>query len=298
VTELLRGNSLADQLAGARLRARDVARYVSQLGDALSEAAEQGIVHLDLRPENLTIVGEPGEEMLKIQDFGVAAGVWAASPAAGLAFAESAPRAGSYMSPELLRASAKADRRSDLWSLAVIAFECLTGRHPFEVEPGASRPLVKLVRAPGPVPSSRGVVPVGFDAWFARATASDIGARFQNADELAGSLHAICCRPETLQPGTLSAIVPAAAPVVAGNIAARVAGGALAPRVVDAGALSRIPLLAGFGRQELRVLFAAGVLLGLCLFTLAALWQHQRKHGSERRAPIEAVRSLTPASSR
>lgn len=197
VTELLRGQSLAERLSHTRLRARDVARYALQVGEALSEALERGILHRDLRPENITLVGDPDEEMVKIQDFGVAGGFWAASLEAGQAFAESSPRAASYMSPEQLRAPKSVDHRTDLWSLAVIVFECLTGRHPFlDAIAGAQQTKFQVKRAPRPVPSRVSVVPKGFDEWFARATARDIRERFQSAAEMTSTLQALCCKPE------------------------------------------------------------------------------------------------------
>lgn len=231
VTELLRGQSLAERLSHARLRARDVARYALQVGEALSEALEKGILHRDLRPENITLVGDADEEMVKIQDFGVAGGFWAASLKAGQAFAESSPRAASYMSPEQLRAPKSVDHRTDLWSLAVIVFECLTGRHPFDVSAGAQQTKFQVKRGPKPVPSSVSVVPMGFDDWFARATARDIRERFQSAAEMTSTLQAICCKPEMNDasrsiPRTLAppldvawgVAVPAAPPSVAAPI--------------------------------------------------------------------------------
>lgn len=222
VTELLRGQSLADRLARTRLRARDVARYVMQLGEALSEAADRGIIHRDLRPENVTLVGDPDEEIAKIGDFGVASGAWAASIKAGQAYAAASPRASAYMSPELVRSPKHVDYRTDLWSLAVIAFECLAGRHPFESTGGTSatgtRRAFGIGRTQRPMPSMSGAMPTGFEEWFARATARDIRARFQSAAELAGSLHALCCKPETAVSRTAVTMPPKLLPGVAPSI--------------------------------------------------------------------------------
>jgi len=358
VTELLRGQSLAERLSHARLRARDVARFALQVGEALSEALEKGILHRDLRPENITLVGDADEEMVKIQDFGVASGFWAASLKAGQAFAESSPRAASYMSPEQLRAPKSVDHRTDLWSLAVIVFECLTGRHPFDASTSAQQTKFQVKRAPRPVPSSVSVVPKGFDEWFARATARDIRERFQSAAELTSALQAICCKPEmndasrslprTLAPAldvSWGVAVPAAPPSVAAPISstgslngatsttgtARATGttgvtssppatsatgttgsGLPAPAIGDpsagdldepagaggfpvpaggfpgavAGALPQGPPVsfAAIRRDELRFLLGAGVLLGVAMVALTALWFRYRGPLPEPRA--------------
>jgi serine/threonine-protein kinase len=361
VTELLRGQSLAERLSRTRLRARDVARYALQVGEALSEALEKGILHRDLRPENITLVGDADEEMVKIQDFGVASGIWAASLAAGQSFAESSPRAASYMSPEQLRAPKSVDHRTDLWSLAVIVFECLTGRHPFDTSSGAQQTKFNVKRGTRPIPSSLGVVPLGFDEWFARATARDLRARFQTAAEMTSALQALCCKPEANDlsrsiPRTLAppidvswgVAVPAAPPpspvappsstvgastagairptgttgtgsalgasslAVAANaaVAASSSGntGAALPGLVQndpservepfsedtaggfpdavaggvpgavAGALPQGPpvVFTAIRRDELRFLLSAGVLLGIAMVALAALWFRHR----------------------
>ena len=296
VTELLRGQSLAERLSRIRLRARDVARYVMQVGEALSEASEKGLLHRDLRPENISLVGEPDEEMVKVQDFGVSSGIWAASAKVDQTYGDGWPRAASYMSPEQRRTPKGADYRSDLWSLAVVTFECLTGRHPFEGDDGSRRAALHLQRAPRPVPSRIGVVPVGFDEWFARATARDIRERFQSAAELTSSLHALCCKPEpaegarsvrvlTLPPGA------EAAPVAAGLPDARAAAGA-PPHVAPT-------LLATLRHEQLRLPLLAGLVLGISLVALALLWSRHRERSPEpQAAPVEALGSAAPAEAR
>lgn len=288
VSELLHGQSLADRLARSRLRARDIASYVLQIGDVLSAASNLGIVHRDLRPENVTLVGDPDDEIVKVQDFGVASGAWAASPKVGQAAAARIPGAASYQSPELLRAPKHVDYRSDLWSLAVIAFECLTGRHPFDTQHGTRRSAFSILRAPRPVPSSVSVVPVGFDEWFARATARDIRQRFQTAAELAGSLHVLCCRPELLEPPSVALARPATAAAPGNGGLSAHTGLQMAPGAPSA-------LLPSIRRAELWLLFGAGVLLGLGLVALAVLWPRHGHVPAPDVVPVEAIQSLSPA---
>jgi tetratricopeptide (TPR) repeat protein len=92
-----------------------------------------------------------------------------------------------YMSPEQAAGSEAVDHRADLWSLGVMVFECLTGRRLFEVATLAEL-LEALREGELPVPSRLADVPPGFDAWFNRAVARDVQARFQSASMLVEEL--------------------------------------------------------------------------------------------------------------
>jgi hypothetical protein len=91
------------------------------------------------------------------------------------------------MSPEQIDPSRVVDFRADLWSLSVIACECLTGRRPFEGDTLASLAM-KISLGRSELPSSLAPVPRGFDAWFARGTEVDPKRRFGSALELATAL--------------------------------------------------------------------------------------------------------------
>jgi serine/threonine-protein kinase len=95
------------------------------------------------------------------------------------------------MSPEQAFGSKELDYRTDIWSLGVIAFECLTGRRPFEAQT-VGKLLVAICTEPLPVPSALAVVPAGFDAWFARACARNVMERFQSAREAMAELRRVC----------------------------------------------------------------------------------------------------------
>src|SRR5262249_25825805 len=89
-----------------------------------------------------------------------------------------------YMSPEQAQGTRVIDFRSDLWALAVITFECLAGKRPFDSE-ALGDLLLKICAAPVPVPSQHGILVPGFDGWFAKATAREPNDRFQTASEMA-----------------------------------------------------------------------------------------------------------------
>jgi serine/threonine-protein kinase len=189
VMELLEGETLAQRIKRlGRLTAADTARILSHVGRAVGRAHEANIVHRDLKPENVFLVHNEDEEIAKVLDFGVAK----VSPGA-LGTAGSHTRTGSimgtpyYMSPEQAQGNKAVDDRSDLWSLGVIAFECMTGVRPFYSE-GLGDLVLQICIRDLPVPSHFAPVPAGFDAWFAKAVAREPDQRFQSAKELTDAL--------------------------------------------------------------------------------------------------------------
>lgn len=186
--ELLDGEDLAARLRRVgRLEKAATSSVVSQVSKALRRAHEIGLVHRDLKPGNVFLARQGGEEVVKILDFGIA-------KAAGLGAAGAVTKTGSllgsplYMSPEQIRRSKEVDHRSDLWSLGVIVFECLTGRPPFQGEELGD--LVMAICAEEIPLASRIAPDLGpeVDRFFARALAREPADRFQSADELAAAL--------------------------------------------------------------------------------------------------------------
>ena len=204
--ELLRGESLEQRLARcAPLPPAAVARVITQVARALSEAHAVGIVHRDLKPANIFLVENADDELVKLLDFGVAKAIGALG--AGIATATGDMMGPPYyMSPEQVNSRRQIDHRTDLWSLGVIASECLTGRRPFSADT-LSELAMKISLGQSEVPSSLGPVPSGFDVWFARATAIDVRERFQSATELAHELSALVARGP-LEPAAPVAMAP------------------------------------------------------------------------------------------
>jgi serine/threonine-protein kinase len=198
VMELLEGESLAERLARVgRLGPVDTARVVRHIARALGRAHDAGMIHRDLKPDNIFLVQNDDEEVTKVLDFGIAK--WTATTTkldhptlTGHVLGTLA-----YMSPEQVKGTM--DQRADLWSLAVIACECLTGARPFRADNFVSLAVV-ICSGQAPVPSSLGPVPRGFDAWFARAVARDLDKRFGSARSMADELSDLCglARPFSL----------------------------------------------------------------------------------------------------
>jgi serine/threonine protein kinase len=189
VMELLEGESLGSHLREhERLEPRHAWTVIDQLGRAMSRAHAQGFVHRDLKPDNIFLVDDEETFFIKVLDFGIAKALDRTAAGTGLPITKSGALLGTphHMSPEQAE-SRQVDARSDLWSMAVVIFECVTGSLPFE---GESLPA--LLRAicydPIVVPSAVAPVPQGFDTWFARAVARDPDQRFQTARELVDQL--------------------------------------------------------------------------------------------------------------
>jgi len=195
VMELLEGESLADRLRrhGA-LPPSEVVLVVSQVAKALSEAHQLGVVHRDIKPPNVFLIQSGRELFAKVLDFGIAKDTDSAGGnATKTGFALGTPQ---YMSPEQLMSAKGVDLQADLWALAVMAYELLTGAPPFV---GETIPhlILSIHTRQFQVPSSARHPPLVTDAsaldrFFARAFAADMAARFSSAQDLADALADAC----------------------------------------------------------------------------------------------------------
>jgi serine/threonine protein kinase len=194
VMELLQGESLAARRRRLLvLSPSELASIFDQLERALTLAHSSGIIHRDLKPDNIFLVPNGNDDIVKILDFGVAKSVMPDVGGRPVTAEGKAVGTAWYMSPEQFRGERELDHRVDLWSLACIACECLTGRTPFDARDLPT--LDRMHRSPErPVPSKLGSarVPAGFDAWFAKATAADIERRYQSVQDMLVALRPIC----------------------------------------------------------------------------------------------------------
>jgi serine/threonine-protein kinase len=188
VMEHLVGESLRDRLrARKRLSVEETARMLAQLCRAAHRAHEVGLVHRDLKPENIFLAREDDDEIVKVLDFGLAK---ATDPlhTGGADPTRTGALLGTphYMSPEQAQGLRTIDHRSDLWTLGVVAFECLAGR-PFRA-PNLMAIIEKVLVAPIPAPSEVAPdanIPPEVDAWMKKALSRAPGDRFGSARELA-----------------------------------------------------------------------------------------------------------------
>ncbi len=186
--ELLDGEDLGKRLARqGRMNPNELCAIITQVSRALTKAHGLGIVHRDLKPDNIFLVRDDDREIAKVLDFGIAK---SASNALEGSNTKTGAMLGTpyYMSPEQAQGIKTVDFRSDLWSLAVIVFQCLAGVLPFESE-ALGDLLMKIIVQPIPLPSEVAPdLPPAFDRWWVRASSRDPNLRFQGAKEFAEAL--------------------------------------------------------------------------------------------------------------
>ncbi|HEX6764137.1 MAG TPA: serine/threonine-protein kinase, partial [Polyangiaceae bacterium] len=217
--ELLNGESLGDRIARVGGLPSDGAlRFLTEVLRAIHKAHEAGIVHRDLKPDNIFIVkDEP--EFVKVLDFGVAKVQNGDFASSGASKTQTGMMIGTpyYMSPEQTQAK-DVDQRSDLWAIAIIAFEALTGKRPFTGD-SFGELVIAICTSPVPIPSSVIKVPRGFDEWFVRGTQRDKARRFQSAREMADELVKIATGTTGPMRAIPSLSVPHTGPVpIAGSL--------------------------------------------------------------------------------
>ena len=201
--EYLEGEDLGTRLENRGvLDAASTYRIAAHVARALARAHAFGIVHRDLKPENIFLVPGDDGEIAKVLDFGIA-------KHDAYSLRDKATKTGSflgtpyYVSPEQARGKTT-DHRSDLWSLGVIVFQCLTGRPPFESEAlGELMGLILYEDLPKPSDVRPELSPE-FDAWWEKAAKREREERFQSAKEFADSLAEALGQPATLAVPSLS----------------------------------------------------------------------------------------------
>ena len=180
VMELLEGITLKQymQKKGA-LSWKEALHFATQISRALSHAHSKGIVHRDIKPQNIMVVKDGN---IKVADFGIA-------HLQNESNAEAPETMGSihYISPEQAHGET-VDARADIYSLGVVMYEMLTGRLPYEgdtVEAIAIQHISQMLTLPGDIKSD---IPVQLEDITLKAISTDINSRYQSADELLSDL--------------------------------------------------------------------------------------------------------------
>lgn len=192
--ELLQGVSLAQRLEqDLRLSMADTARVLIHACKGLAKAHAHGIVHRDLKPENLFLTEDEEEDgfVLKVLDFGVAK---ASAPTSGMLHRTiTGQLVGTplYMSPEQA-VGHPSTPRSDLYSLASVAYRCLTGHPVFDVANIALLLVNLATRDPVPLREHVPDAPEELEKWFFKALHKDPEERFASARELAETFANAC----------------------------------------------------------------------------------------------------------
>jgi serine/threonine-protein kinase len=202
VMELLDGQTLdAFLLSRGSMDIAEVPKLVAQIARALQEAQDEGVIHRDLKPANVFLTrDEDGQLLVKLLDFGIARAIHAQrvppafATARGLVFGTPG-----YMSPEQAIASSQLDHRCDLWALATVAYEALTGELPV---PGANTDEILMNLCAGrlvPVRTLDPGLPDALAHFFDRAFAQRIDERYASASELATAFEHAASQPRNAE---------------------------------------------------------------------------------------------------
>lgn len=209
VMELLSGQPLDRVLSErGRLDFDEAIEYVKQACQALQAAHDAGIVHRDIKPDNLFISAGP---FVKILDFGISK--FDPTLTGGQQLTQVGTTMGTpyYMSPEQVRGDAQIDARTDVYSLSAVLYECVTGHKPFTGQSTQEIAVLIHVGSPPPLSSYRSDVPVGFEQVVARGMAVDPQQRYPSARAFADALASVRPAAQTRllfpsRPGTAPAL--------------------------------------------------------------------------------------------
>ena len=186
VMALVTGGNLATLLAREpRLPIGDARRLLGEVADALAYAHLHGVIHRDIKPDNILLDGESGRAM--VTDFGIARAMEAGPRLTATGAAVGTP---AYMSPEQAVGEHEVDGRSDIYSLGVVAYQMLTGRVPFTGGNAMALLLKHVSEAPRPIAEQRPDAPRALREVVERALLKDPEDRWPTAAALRDAVRA------------------------------------------------------------------------------------------------------------
>jgi eukaryotic-like serine/threonine-protein kinase len=195
VFEHVPGESLTRLIGGHPLNPRRALEIAIQSADALAEAHAAGIVHRDVRPDNIVVTPRGQAKLLDTGLAGFTGGGALRAKATSLPDTSDEVTAATfrYLSPEQALGE-PVDHRTDIFSLGAVLYEMLTGRPAFD-SASAPETIVAVVQATPAAPSGRSTgVPPELDAIVARALAKSLDGRYQSAAEMAAALREAAAR--------------------------------------------------------------------------------------------------------
>jgi tetratricopeptide (TPR) repeat protein len=200
---LVEGESLRAKLAReGELPVGEVVHIVRDVVDALAYAHSRGVVHRDIKPDNVLLSGPHAV----VTDFGVAKAVSAASGDSTLTSLGVALGTPAYMAPEQAAADPHVDHRADIYAVGAMAYEMLCGRPPFSGMTPQATLAAHVTQAPDPPSAHRPAVPPVLNALVMRCLEKKPADRVQRAEELLAQLQTMATPSGGLPPTGATAI--------------------------------------------------------------------------------------------
>jgi len=187
VMALVQGGSVGDRLrqSGA-IPIADARRILREVAGALGYAHQNGVVHRDIKPDNVLLDADTGRAM--VTDFGIARAASDDGGGSRLTATGAAIGTPAYMSPEQCAGDREIDGRSDLYSLGTVAYQMLAGEPPFSGGNTPSIMMKQVMERPVPLGQRRGDVPKDLERIVMRLLEKDPGNRFATGEDLVAAL--------------------------------------------------------------------------------------------------------------
>jgi hypothetical protein len=195
------GETLTTKIERGPLPARDAVKFAIQAAAGLVKAHSSGIVHRDIKPANIIVTTDG---VLKILDFGLAL----LAEDTRITLPGSRLGTPAYMSPEQAQGAA-VDHRTDIWSLGVVLYEMISGKHPFKGTYDVAIIYSVINEDPEPIEQSASDAPVEIHPIITRALSKDPGGRYQTVQEMLTDLEHLANR---LAAGAPTLQIPRAEP--------------------------------------------------------------------------------------
>src|SRR3990172_1477258 len=222
IMPFIKGEALRAKLAReGELPVGEAVRILRDVADALAYAHREGVIHRDIKPDNVLL----SDNHAVVTDFGVAKAVSASTGESSLTSLGVALGTPAYMAPEQAVADPHVDHRADIYALGALGYEMLTGRPPF-TGPNAQAVLsMHVTEAPEAVTRHRDTVPPGVNEVSMRCLAKKAADRWQKAEEVRAQFEAMVTPTGGMTPtGTQPVLAVSAAEAAAKAHPVRVAG--------------------------------------------------------------------------
>jgi tetratricopeptide (TPR) repeat protein len=221
VMPYIKGESLRAKLQReGELPVGEAVRILRDVTDALAAAHKEGVVHRDIKPDNVLISGNHAV----VTDFGVAKAVTASSGGSSLTSLGVALGTPAYMAPEQAAADPHTDHRADIYGLGALAYEMLCGRPPFVGATPQAVLAAHVSETPDPVTKHRDAVPASLAELVMRCLLKKPADRWQRAEELLPHFESMTTPSGGVTPTGTQPVAAVGAGIDTGHSPARVAG--------------------------------------------------------------------------